>query len=220
MQKSTKAQPSSVKDELSLPKITPTPKTGSEYLSDQGNNTTFSLFDFWRWSVSDLLSNATRGRLAEFIVASAVKLDLQVVRDEWGAFDITTPEGIKIEVKSAAYIQSWHQKSFSTISFSIKASLYWDADTNKQQKVAKRHADVYVFCHLKHQDQATIDPLQLEQWDFYVLPTVALDNYTRSKSSITLKSLGKLVTPCAYGDLRQAIATASKAQKEASKNQA
>jgi hypothetical protein len=28
---------------------------------------------------------------------------------------------------------------------------------------------VYVFCHLKHKDQHTIDPLKLEQWDFYVL---------------------------------------------------
>ena len=48
-----------------------------------------------------------RGCLAEFIVASALRLG-DGVRDEWGAFDLLTKSGAKIEVKSAAYLQSWY----------------------------------------------------------------------------------------------------------------
>lgn len=113
----------------SLDRIKATLKTGQEKLIYNEKELHFSLLDFWRWSVSDILSNATRGRFAEFIVATAASIDIKQVRDEWGAFDLITPDGIKIEVKSAAYVQSWFQRVLSTISFSTKAALYWDSET-------------------------------------------------------------------------------------------
>ena len=196
-----------------LTKIKTSPKTGNESLTVNGNNTNYNLLDFWRWSVSDIVSNATRGRFAEFIVGTAVGLNPDDLRDEWDAYDLTTKDGIKIEVKSSAYIQSWNQKSFSTISFSIKTARYWDAETNIQSEESKRHADIYVFCHLKHKDQNTIDPLKMEQWDFYVLPTFRLDNYERSQSSIAINSLRKLTEPRQYSELKTEIEKAFDEQK-------
>jgi len=196
-----------------LKEIKASPKTGKEILTDNGQNMNYNLLDFWRWSVSDILSNATRGRFAEFVVGTAVGLNPENLRDEWDAYDLTTEDGIKIEVKSAAYIQSWNQKSFSTISFSIKPARYWDAETNMQRGEPKRHADLYVFCHLKHKDQKTIDPLKMEQWDFYVLPTYRLDNYKRSQSSITINSLKKMTEPQRYCELKNGIMKAYKEQK-------
>ena len=196
-----------------LKEIKASPKTGEENLTDNGQNTNYNLLDFWRWSVSDILSNATRGRFAEFVVGTAVGLNPENLRDEWDAYDLTTEDGIKIEVKSAAYIQCWNQKSFSTISFSIKPARYWDAETNMPRGEPKRHADLYVFCHLKHKDQETIDPLKMEQWDFYVLPTYRLDNYERSQSSITINSLKKLTEPKSYSELQSEIKKVYKEQK-------
>lgn len=196
-----------------LKEIKASPKTGKESLTDNGQDTNYNLLDFWRWSVSDILSNATRGRFAEFVIGTAVGLDLKNLRDEWDAYDLITENGIKIEVKSAAYIQSWKQKSFSTISFSIKPSRYWDAESDVQRGEPKRHADVYVFCHLKHKDQDTIDPLKMEQWDFYVLPTYRLDNYERSQSSITINSLRKLTKARKYSELKIEIEKAFYEQK-------
>src|ERR1700733_10963361 len=120
---------------LNFIKVTPNPldrvpatiKTGQECLSHNGQPLKFTLLDFWKWSVSDILSNATRGRLAEFIVAMAVNIDITQVRDEWGAFDLITPNGIKLEIKSAAYLQSWFQRALSTISFSTKLARHWDS---------------------------------------------------------------------------------------------
>src|SRR5690606_19809719 len=103
-----------------------------------------SVLDFWKWSVSDLLSNATRGILAEFIVATATGVDLNTVRDEWGAFDLETREGIKIEVKSAAYLQTWNQSKLSSINFSIKIPRLWDNETNMASSIRLRPSDVYV----------------------------------------------------------------------------
>ncbi len=189
----------------SLDKIKSGQKTGDENLSFNGRVTGIKLIDFWKWSVSDIISNATRGRFAEFIVATALNIDLTIIRDEWSAYDLTSPEGIKLEIKSASYLQSWFQRNFSTISFSIKAARHWDSETNLQATIPARHSDIYVFCLLKNKDQATLNPMNLEQWEFYVVSTLTINNYKRSESSITLKSLQTLTTAVTYDQLRQTI---------------
>ena len=171
--------------------IHPTPKSGKEFLTFNDKKTKYNLQDFWRWSVSDILSNATRGILAEFIVGTAIGLDPKDVRIEWDAYDLTSKDEIKIEVKSSAYIQSWEQKDYSKISFSIKPTHFLDPQTLLYQNEAKRHADVYVFCLLKHKNQDTIDPLKLEQWEFYVVSTKALESYGGSQNQIILSKLRK-----------------------------
>lgn len=190
---------------MQLDKIQATIKTGNEQLTYNEKSLDFSLLDFWRWSVSDILSNATRGRFAEFIVATATNIEKTALRDEWSAYDLETPDGIKLEIKSAAYIQSWFQRTLSTISFSTKAALYWDSLTNKQSDIKKRHADVYVFCLLHHDNKQTVDPLNLNHWEFYVMATKELNDYSRSQHSITLKSLQRLTQPILYDKLKETI---------------
>lgn len=177
---------------LTLPRIHPTLKTGHEPLHLDGQNLDCCVLDFWRWSASDLLSNATRGRLAEFIVATALDVAVDQARDEWSPYDLQTPQGITVEVKSAAYVQSWYQRQLSPITFLVPKTCAWDATTNTQQLEKRRQAQVYVFALLAHNDQATIDPLNVSQWQFFVLPTATLDARTRSQHSITLPTLKKL----------------------------
>jgi hypothetical protein len=188
-------------------------KNGEETLHTEDGALKFKLSDFWKWSVSDLVSNATRGRLAEFIVASAIGVDLSGVRDEWGAFDLKAPWGLTIEVKSAAYIQTWGQRDFSIISFSTRKSRAWDPETNILSQELTHQADCYVFALLAHRERETIDPLNIAQWEFYVLATRILKNRTGSQNSISLKSLKQLGGgPVSYFQLRSVLesVTASK----------
>jgi len=175
-----------------LKAIAQNPRLGTTPFQLAGKPLAQKLTNFWQWSTSDLVSNATRGVLAEYIVAMALDCDLKGIRNEWQAWDLTMKDGTKIEVKSAAYIQSWAQKGLSKISFSVKKSLAWDRDSNLPAKEATRKADFYVFALLAHQDKETIDPLNLDQWCFYVVPTQKLDERKRSRHSIMLKSLEEL----------------------------
>ncbi len=187
-------------------------KTGSEPLTFLGRSTGHSVLDFWRWSVSDLVSNATRGVLAEFIVGTALGVDFSQVREEWQPWDLTAPGGLKIEVKSAAYVQSWAQTKPSTIAFSIKGAKPQNFKADEAVQ-AVRHSDVYVFCLLGCTDPATIDPLVLDQWQFYTVATSVIDAYHRSQHSITLPSLVRLASknprpaagPISFADLRASI---------------
>lgn len=180
-------------------------KTGQEPFTFKTTATGLTLLQFWQWSQSNLLANTLRGHLAEFIVASALNLS-KTTRVEWNAYDLKTDSGIKIEVKSAAYLQSWQQARESLISFDIRPTKGWDAQTNAISVTQKRQADVYVFCLLHHRELPTVNPLSLDQWTFYVLSTSVLNEKASSQKTITLNSLLRLnPISCRYDELQTAI---------------
>jgi len=185
------------------------PRHGSDPFHHGGQPLDFDLHSFWQWYCSDLCSNLLRGVIAEFLVARAVGA-VGGVRNEWDAYDVLTPEGIKVEVKSGAYLQTWAQKKLSAISFEIKQKLSWDAATNVSATKAARFADVYVFAVLAHKDKATLDPLDVSQWEFLVLPTSVIDERCKEQKRIALSSLTKLgPVKVGFGKLRDAIVGAS-----------
>ena len=180
-------------------------KTGQEHFTAEGSPLNLKVRDFWQWSQSDLLSNATRGVLAEFIVASALGLDIDA-RAEWDAYDLKTDDGLKIEVKSAAYLQSWKQRKLSTIQFGIAPTKGWNAETNEFTEEIKRHADLYIFCLLVHKDKQTVDPLNLDQWVFYLLETAKLDDKFPQQKKLGLTSLLKSnPRVCTFSELKPAV---------------
>lgn len=170
-------------------------KSGKERFHNGETKTNFDLLDFWQWSASDHIGNTARGVLAEYLVAKALDISTSGVRESWLAWDLTTDDGVKIQVKSAAFIQSWHQNKLSDIEFRVSPKRGWNPDTNSVEIVPKHHADMYVFALLAHTDKATVDPYDLRQWKFYVLPTQKLCERTRSPQSIILRSLEILAGP-------------------------
>jgi hypothetical protein len=161
-------------DEPEKPDLSPwTPKRlmGRERLKRNGTNLPVTVLDFWRWSVSDLLSNLTRGRLAEFIVAHALRIDVwKGVRREWDRFDLLTPNGAKVEVKASGYLQSWHQANVSKIGWRLGPTRAWDDATNVFAPNAEWQADVYVLAFLADKNKKKVDPLDVARWCFYVVP--------------------------------------------------
>lgn len=183
-------------------------KTGKEAFREQSKTADFAIHDYWRWAHSDLLDNAASGILAEFLVARAVNYTSEP-RHEWDSVDVRTESGIKVEVKSAAYAQSWKQCKASTIIFDIAPrSRKWNAKTNEYETydTPKRTADAYVFCLLGGPCDRDPDPMDLDTWEFYILATETLNQDFPCQKTIglnPLKSLVKQTTP--YSKLAQII---------------
>ena len=183
----------------------PEPLQPETPFTHKGKPTAFSVLDFWVWAASDVLNNTLRGTVAEYIVSQATRAQA-LVRIEWDTVDITTPEGIKIEVKSAAYLQSWPQKRPSAISFGIAKTYPWDWEKNQYGETQVRSADVYVFCVLAHLNGQTVNPLELTQWEFYVLPTRTLDTSLGNQKTVSLSRLKELgAEPLGYDQVRNAV---------------
>jgi hypothetical protein len=178
-------------------------QSGNEPMSNQGKVLDTKLIDFWRWSFSDLAMNKIRGAFAEFIVRTALGLPSNQVRVDWDDYDLEMENGLRIEVKSSSYIQSWEQKDYFRVNFDIKPTKGYDG--GKRSDTSKRQADVYVFCLLKHKDQNTLNPLKMEQWEFYVVPTSELDQQLPTQKTISLKRLKTIATPIEYAALKEHI---------------
>lgn len=188
-----------------LPAIKPKPLTGEEKIS----STTQTLADYWRWAHSNLIDNAERGAFAEYLVHIAMQ-STEPARINWDRFDVKSPEGIAIEVKTSGYIQSWAQTRPSSISFSIKPTYGWDSETNSYAAKCARQSDVYVFCLLDHKDQETLNPLDTAQWKFFVLPTRVLNEKVGDQKTIALASVIRLgAVETDYNGLRNAVLSAT-----------
>lgn len=185
---------------MNLDEIKTTPREPDDFFIYNNRKYEICLGDFWSWCMSDLIENRNRGILAEYIVKYALGVD-SYIRLEWDAYDLKTNEGVKIEVKSAAYIQAWRQNNYSTISFDVAPKKRLLKDGNYSDE-AYRQADIYIFCLLHHKDQETIDSTNLNQWTFYLVTTKTLDDHYPGQKTIRLSSI-ELVDhmKCQYGDL-------------------
>lgn len=170
---------------------------GNEKLTYGEKELDFSIQNFWQWAYSDLIRNVNRGAFAEYIVKTALEFGTcdssstkqAPVRISMDAYDLLNPEGIRIEVKSSAYIQSWESEHPARISFRIAPAKTLDENENYSNKsIYARHSDIYIFCvwTAMSRDENILD---LSLWDFYVLPTKTLNEKLPNQKTITFGSL-------------------------------
>ncbi|MFA5312223.1 MAG: hypothetical protein WC375_02755 [Methanomassiliicoccales archaeon] len=184
--------------------------TGSEQFKNAGQKK-FSVLEFWQYGFSSLNSNVLRGALAEFIVENALKDNLEIeVRSPWGDYDVLY-KGKKIEVKCCSYIQDWDQANYSIIKWSgLKAKeLYYSEAVKKLSDLAVTadyKSDIYILALFRHQDHATLDILDMDQWCFWVLTKNQLKELSKNRSSVSLALLEKRqILPVSFLDLKSAI---------------
>lgn len=124
--------------------------------------------DFWRWALSDLRDNTTRGILAEYLVRQAVG-DTRPMRIGWDNFDVLAPDGTTIEVKASAYLQGWSQRSLSKLSFGRVRGRAFDPERNEFSVEPEVRADVFVFAVQTQIDPMLYDMLNIDHWRFWVV---------------------------------------------------
>ena len=183
---------------------------GIESITDNFQDTGKTIGDFWSWAYSDLLNNITRGRFGEFIVATALDaIDANTFPDTtFGSCDLLW-HGIRIEVKTSSIWQSWsgsNGRGPGNISFRIAPARIPDERGDyKDNSPLQRNSDIYVFCVFAP-EMKDASPLQMENWQFYVIPTATLDEKCGKQKTIGFSSLLKLnPVLCSYSQLKDAV---------------
>lgn len=207
--------------------------TGLEHLVDGSSVLPFHIADYWQWAYSDMLRNTQRGVFAEFIVKAALDLGgiftNNNIRSNFEPFDLVGPNitnrrtpprlenssfPCRIEVKSAAYIQSWnpHPGSTPRITFSIaKAKVPDETGDYRPDAPMQRNSDLYVFTVYTAKERGR-NILDMNLWEFYVAKTTALDEKYGDQKTVSLTSLKNdlSLTPLSFGELCQAIVNTCK----------
>ena len=177
--------------------------------SDRFIGTDATVADFWKFALSDLRMNNARGYLAEFLVAKALGLD-SVHRTEWDAYDLLL-DGIRIEVKSSAYLQAWEQPRPSRITFGGLQGTRYHPRHGYDPAGKQLNANVYVFCVHTAKRYEDYNPLDVKQWSFYLVKRSALQRL--GYRSIGVDTVSRLANgETAWPELHAAVLEAAQGE--------
>jgi len=89
------------------------------------------------------------------------------------------------------------------ISFSIRPTVGLIEDIGIYDNDRKWQSNANAFCLLKQKDKQTVNPLNLNQWQFYIVPTALLDKLIPAQKTIALSFFEKNdITPRNYSEIR------------------
>lgn len=161
--------------------------------------------DFWSWAYSDILENVHRGYYAEYLVGAALGV-LDAPRVGWAGYDLAY-RGIRLEVKSSAYLQSWHRADSKPTSptFNIAEKLQWDPDRKSVPATPVRACDYYVFCLFKSRDRSTANVFDASAWEFYVVPTADIASTHKSRKQLPMTMLQEIANPVQWSALKKEV---------------
>lgn len=181
-----------------------------------------TLLSAWRWCYADLKSPTTRGNLAEYLVYLALSSDRTLAahyqtRKDWDVVDLTygrgitdLPEHYQPHCHSTRYGWGIEVKSTSSSSKHVAFDLeprqgyvwnnYVSMPYGKAVELYRRWSDFYVLAHFMDDAKDTQDIRDLNNWEFFVLPTWAV-----LQNTITLSSLRKKYPSLHFSRLKVAL---------------
>ncbi len=178
--------------------------SGQEQFTLGGNSIGFSVLDYWRFQHSNIW--ASQEEIAEFIVAKALGQEQPYNKNGWTLWDMNY-QGKRIEVKETGYYHSWRidgkVSKQRTFSITQAYSVYKNRSSG-----SNRQNDVYVFCLNTGDTQETSNPLALENWRFWVVPTSTINRLCGDNKTISLgrvKRIAGLKEGLVYDELREAV---------------
>ncbi len=156
--------------------------TGQEQFTFDGNPAGFSVLDFWAFQHSNIWD--VQEEIAEFIVAKALGQDVPYNKNGWTLWDMNY-KGKRIEVKETGYYHSWRTdgKVSQQRTFGITKAYSRYKDNTSE---FKRQNDIYVFCLILGETKEASNPLVLENWRFWVVPTATINRLCGDNKTISL----------------------------------
>ena len=178
--------------------------TGQEPFTLGGNSIGFSVLDYWRFQHSNIW--ASQSEIAEFIVAKALGQEQPYNKNGWTLWDMNY-RGKRIEVKETGYYHSWRKdgkvSKRRTYSITEAYSIYKNPDSG-----SNRQNDIYVFCLNTGKTKEESNPLALENWRFWVVPTSTINRLCGDNKTISLgrvKKITGLKEGLGYDELRGTV---------------
>ena len=176
--------------------------TGDEKFEFNGKETDLNILEMWRWKYSDIYD--IKSILAEYIVEKALGLEKSQNVGTWTLYDIKYRD-TRIEVKETSYFHSWDkvgEKRSKQRTFGITKAYSKYKDSSSP---FERQNDIYVFCLNTGYEREESYPLNLNNWEFYVIPTKVINQMCKDNKTIGLNVVRKLSDVYRYDQIKEKI---------------
>lgn len=158
--------------------------TGEEKFSLNGMELEMSMLDLWQFKYSNIYN--MQEVIAEYIVAKALEKEQADNDAYWTLWDIDY-RGKRIEVKETSYYHSFNKPgkiSRQRVFGITKANSNYEYEGEENRY--ERQNDIYVFCLNLGETAETSNPLNLDNWEFYIVPTNTINNNCGNNKTISL----------------------------------
>lgn len=163
----------------------------------------FGMLEFWSAKFSDVYN--IQEYMAEFLVEKALGIEKSRNTESWTLFDILY-NGCRVEIKQTGYYHPWNEngKISQVRRFGITKANSRHED-KESENVYERQNDIYVFCLNKGETKETSNPLIVDNWEFYVVPTKVINEECGNNKSIGLEKVRKLSEVIPYEKIKETI---------------
>ena len=177
---------------------------GTENFTDKGTPIGLSIKDFWQFQYSNLWD--MQEYIAEFLVAKALGFNTPQNCNGWTLWDISY-KNKRIEIKTTAYYHSWRNDGKVSLQrvFGITKAYSKYKDPTSEYK---RQNDIYIFCLNLGNTKEESNPLHLENWQFYIVPTKIINERCKDNKTVSLSHIQKITKSTvgiSYTNLKQEI---------------
>lgn len=176
---------------------------GNEKFILNNNKLDFGILDFWIYKYSNIYN--MQEVIAEFIVEKALNIEKSYNTDYWTLFDILY-RNCRIEIKETSYYHPWNEngKVSNQRSFGItKANSNYE--NNGSENKFERQNDIYVFCLNTGTTKESSNPMNLNNWEFYIVPTSVINEKCSNNKTISLNKVRQLTKAVSYDNLQESI---------------
>lgn len=163
---------------------------GSECFVAGNKSTDMTILDVWKYHFCNRFN--MHEYFGEFLVAKALGVEESCNSVYWQLYDIDY-SGKRIEVKTSSYYHAFKEHLHTNISerrvFGITKAYSSYKDKNSSYE---RQNDIYVFCLNIGDTDVSSDPLNLNNWKFYIVPTEVINENCGDAKTISLQRIEKL----------------------------
>ena len=167
------------------------------------NELDFGILDLWKSKYSNIYN--MQDVIAEFLVEKALGIDKAQNTDYWTLYDILYRD-CRIEIKQTGYYHPWNEngKISEMRRFGItKANSKYE--NKESSNIYERQNDIYVFCLNVGKTKETSNPLNIDNWEFYIVPTKKINEVCKNYKSIGLNKVKKIATKVNYFEIKEYI---------------
>lgn len=178
--------------------------SGKELFTLGGKPKGFTVLDFWAFQHSNIWD--VQEEIAEFIVAKALGQDMPYNKNGWTLWDMNY-RGKRIEVKETGYYHSWRTDGKISQQRTFGITKAYSLYKNRHSEF-KRQNDIYVFCLNTGETKEASNPLILENWRFWVVPTSTINRLCGDNKTISLGRVKRITgqpNGVGYGGLRNEV---------------
>lgn len=169
------------------------------------NNTEldFGILDLWESKYSNIFN--MQEVIAEYLVEKALGIDKAQNTDYWTLYDILY-RNYRIEIKQTSYYHPWNEdgKISNIRRFGItKANSNYEFE-DLPNKYARQN-DIYIFCLNTGETKETSNPMNIDNWEFYIVPTEIINDICGDNKTIILNKVRDLAKRVTYDKIKETI---------------